>query len=69
VSLSADDYGQMVGAAIEVVERFAGIDGEHHKQWVIDQMMRCLLGDEYERWVKDRNSDTEYEPWDVGIAP
>lgn len=45
------------------------IDGSHHKQWVIDQMVRALLGDGYEAWVEENNSDPDYEPWDVGVAP
>ena len=56
-------------AAIEIAERFGSIDGEHHKQWVIDQMLRALLSDQYEAWVNDRNEDETYKPWDVGIAP
>lgn len=33
-----------VKAALEVCIRFGGIDGEHHKAWVIDQMVRALTG-------------------------
>jgi len=33
-----------VPATLEVASRFAGIDGDHHKQWVIDQMVRRLTG-------------------------
>ncbi len=29
--------------AIEYAHRFGQIDGAHHKQWVIDQMVRALL--------------------------
>jgi hypothetical protein len=47
-------------------------DGAHHKMWVIDQMLRALLGDEYEQHIRDtcygdEGPDT-YE-WDTGIAP
>ena len=31
-------------AAIEIAVRDGGIDGEHHKQWVLDQMVRALTG-------------------------
>lgn len=60
---------QKVAAAIEVAQRFGMIDGAHHKQWVIDQMLRALLGEEYPAWVERENADPEYTPWDVGIAP
>jgi hypothetical protein len=54
------------------VAQYAQIDGEHHKMWVIDQMLRKLLGDRYDNFIAtckrgDDGPDT-YE-WDVGIAP
>jgi hypothetical protein len=58
-----------IAAACGVAERFGMIDGTHHKQWVIDQMLRLLLGDRYETWVEAMNSDGDYLPWDRGIAP
>lgn len=30
--------------ALEFVGRYGGIDGEHHKLWVLDQVARVLLG-------------------------
>lgn len=30
--------------ALEFVGRYGGIDGEHHKTWVIDQVVRILKG-------------------------
>lgn len=56
--------------AAEIAERFGMIDGAHHKQWVIDQMLRKILGKvEYKKWITRMNSDPDYEAWDVGIAP
>ena len=54
--------------ALGLAWQYGQIDGGHHKMWVIDQMVRVLLGDEYEKWVKEYEGDDEYE-WDVGIAP
>ncbi len=54
--------------ALEIIYRYGGIDGAHHKAWVIDQILRALLGDKYEKWVKDYEEGGEYE-WNVGIAP
>jgi hypothetical protein len=28
------------------------IDGDHHKQWTIDGMVRALTGDGYDAWVQ-----------------
>jgi hypothetical protein len=60
--------------ALNLIERFGGIDGAHHKQWVLDQVVRLLLGTEeaYAQWVEEM-SDGEDGPntyeWDVGVAP
>jgi hypothetical protein len=52
--------------------RFGGIDGEHHKLWVIDQMVRALAGDRYEAIVREacdgEDGPNTYE-WKVGITP
>lgn len=32
-----------VGKALAVAMQYGGIDGDHHKAWVIDQMVRALL--------------------------
>ena len=61
-----------VSAALEVAERFGGIDGDHHKTWVIDQMVRALTGKGYAAWVADMKDGADgpntYD-WDEGIAP
>ena len=31
-----------IEAALEIARRYGGIDGAHHKAWVIDQMVRAL---------------------------
>lgn len=49
-----------------------GIDGAHHKAWVIDQMVRHLTGDGYAAWVaaaRDGEDGPETYSWDEGIAP
>ena len=59
-------------AALEIAFRFGQIDGEHHKTWVIDQMVRALLGAEYEAWVAEHNAGEDGPKtysWDIGIAP
>jgi hypothetical protein len=61
-----------IAAAKTVAHRFGSIDGAHHKQWVIDQMMQAILSkEEYQQWLIDMVSEEGYEddPWDPGIAP
>jgi hypothetical protein len=49
--------------ALVIARRYGWIDGDHHKAWVIDQMVRALTGSEYATWIK-RSVD-----WSEGIAP
>jgi hypothetical protein len=35
---------QMIDDAVGIIIRFGGIDGEHHKTWVLDQAVRALTG-------------------------
>jgi hypothetical protein len=58
---------ERIDAAMAVIVDFGDIDGAHHKQWVIDNIARCLLDHEYEAWV-DAMSESDM-PWDEGIAP
>lgn len=63
--------------ALNIAWRFGTIDGDHHKMWVIDQMVRALCGTEekYLEWVKAYQTPvisgehTEYYEWDTGITP
>ncbi|WP_312271579.1 hypothetical protein [Pseudomonas sp.] len=58
--------------ALDMARRFGQIPGSHHQAWVIDQMCRVLLGDEYETWVADAKAGEDgpdtYD-WNTGIAP
>lgn len=58
--------------AIQIAVEFGSIDGDHHKAWVIDQMVRALAGTDYGSIIAaakmgEDGPDT-YE-WDEGIAP
>ncbi len=52
---------------IDLIDRYGGIDGDHHKSWVLTQILKILLGDYYEIWAEERAKE-DY-PWDEGIAP
>lgn len=63
---------ERIDAAIELAVRYGGIDGDHHKAWVIDQMVRVLAEDEYDAVVaaaKDGEDGPESYDWNEGIAP
>jgi hypothetical protein len=63
---------ERIAAALEVARRYGGVEGAHHKDWVIDQMVRYLTGDKYEEFVAAARSGAEglesFE-WAEGIAP
>ena len=67
----ADSLVDRIARALRIAEDCAMFDGDHHKMWVIDQMVRELTGDKYDQWVRDYQSDDgpdTYE-WDEGVAP
>ena len=66
---ACDKYAFKIRRASQFAHAYGGIDGGHHKQWVIDQMLRALMGQDYESFVTHYNSREGYDPWDTGIAP
>lgn len=60
--------------ALDIIDNYGGIDGAHHKQWVLDQVLRALCGDAdtYAEWIrrhKAGDDGPETYDWDEGIAP
>ena len=58
--------------ALAIADRYGGFEGSHHKAWVIDQMVRALMGNGYSEWVRqhrDGEDGLETYDWDEGIAP
>ena len=63
---------EKVAAALNIIAQCGDVDGGHHKQWVIDQVARALLGVGYAQWVadmKDGEDGPETYDWDEGIPP
>jgi hypothetical protein len=61
-----------IDKAIEFAVEYGGIDGSHHKDWVIDQIVRILAEEKYDKVVADAcmGEDGLYTyVWDTGIAP
>lgn len=48
--------------AIDLIFQFGGICGEHHKQWVLDQVVRILTGCSYreEKGIDDYGIEYDY---------
>lgn len=64
---------EKIKQAVDIAWQYAQIDGSHHKMWVIDQMIRMLLGKEkYKLWVETYETpldNGDYYLWETGIAP
>lgn len=66
------DQAKRIEAALDVAFQYGQTDGAHHKAWVIDQMARALLGDDYAEWIGEHNQGDDGPNtygWDEGIAP
>jgi len=42
---------EKIKEALGLIDQYGGIDGEHHKIWVLDQVVRRLTGANYAEWV------------------
>ena len=64
--------GERIQKAINLAVRYGGIDGDHHKAWVIDQMVRVLAGADYPVIVREactgEDGPNTYA-WDEGTPP
>ena len=59
-------------AVQQLVFEYGGIDGGYHKQWVLDQIIRKIYGDDYDKWVQSYMAGEDgpgtYE-WNEGVVP
>ena len=61
-----------IARALDIVHHYGGVDGGHHKQWVLDQVVRALTDTEYAAWIASYRvgeDGPETYSWDEGIAP
>jgi hypothetical protein len=61
-----------IALAIDLAIRYGHIDGDHHKMWVIDQIVRILAGKRYAKIIRescDGEDGKNTWEWDTGIAP
>lgn len=70
--MTAKEQKKRIDKALFVAIEHGGTDGDHHKAWVIDQMVRALAGKDYEHIVAlakmGQDGPDTYE-WDEGIPP
>lgn len=62
-----------ITAALNIARYYGHIGGDHHRVWVIDQIVRALTASDYDQWVKSVTTapsgvDFGIE-WDTGIMP
>lgn len=66
--MRGSDEDKRCRKAIDIALEYGHYDGAHHKMWVIDQMLRALMGEAYENniavWEKMYTAE-----WDKGVAP
>jgi len=73
--MSIQELGLMekIRRALLVAFHSGSADNEPHKAWVIDQIVRALTGDDYDKWVEtyelDETGRRRAYSWDTGIAP
>lgn len=64
---------EKIEQALEIAFRYSQFDGENHKAWAIDQMVRALTGHDYAEWIAEYEGDPDDEnnhyTWDEGRAP
>lgn len=54
--------------ALEFGVKYGGIDGDHHKTWVIDQMIRALTGCPMEEHTAFDCNNKPYTYEDQGVS-
>jgi hypothetical protein len=59
--------GNVLERAAAIALEDGDVEGSHHKQWVIDQMLRVICGERYSYMIALYESNGR--EWDTGIAP
>lgn len=64
----AHEYGEDVANTVSLLIEGTFTDGGHHKQWYLDQAVRMLAKNDYDKLRADVKKKYGYT-WDKGIAP
>lgn len=62
-------YKERIEEALAIAGKYGTTDGDHHKMWVIDQMVRVLLGVPKERRTARDANGKEYKYAALGRNP
>lgn len=62
--MSGQQRQEKIDDAITLIYDYGAYEGEHHKQWVLDQVIRLLMDEDQYDTFRMLNED-----WDEGIAP
>lgn len=57
---------------LDLLYRYKSVDGAHHKDWLLNQIARAALEDEYQAWIqkyKEGEDGPDTYEWDEGIPP
>ena len=63
-----------IDQALYLIDTYGGIEGNCHKTWVLDQVVRflCVTDKKYQEWVR-KHQQGEDGPetyfWETGVAP
>lgn len=69
-----DEGSDRADRALEIADQYSQTDGDHHKAWVLDQMVRTLTGTKaaYNEFVREHMAGEDGPAtygWDTGTAP
>lgn len=71
--MDKQELNKRIKKALDIAFQYGQIDGDHHKTWVIDQIVRILTGNKYNEFVNEYETDEETGEkewiWKNGIAP
>jgi len=60
---------ERIEEVVALIQNNAMCDGEHHKIWLFNEVLRKLMGgEEFVKWVGEYNEDESYADWDLGVA-
>ena len=59
-TLPAGKKSERIEKALSIAVAYGGIDGAHHKDWVIDQMVRALTGCPVETFTQPAQDSEPY---------
>lgn len=59
---------ERVKEAVRIAVYAMGVDGDHHRVWTLDQIVRLLAAEDYKNVVENFKANTGKD-WGVGIEP